>query len=205
MPHTMPARSSCRHTAQQVTGPTLSYGQDLQQHESPAIDSALTCLPTDTAAAVLAVDRSVYAALVSSVVTFIICNTAWLSQKHSQTAITSAPSANSSTYHKAPIGTQTHVDGQRADAPGDPKPTLLSPADPHNIGEEDVWQVARSGLLEGGPGLNGQSAPPKPSPKQCVTNHQTTSRISFVAHMVVFCSFDTNSVSVWLMCACVAV
>lgn len=174
--HSMRTRSSCRPTAQQVTGQTASYGQDLQQYTSPAADSALSCLPTDTAAAVLTVDRSVYAALASSFVTFIICNIAWQSQKQSQTAITSAPSGSSKDDREAPSSLRTNVDGQRARAQGGPKPTLLSPADPNNIGEEDVWQVARSGLLEGGPGLNRQSKPPKPPQQQCVTNNRASLR-----------------------------
>ena len=158
------SKHSCRQTAQQGTGQTANYVQQLLQQKSRVSESSLPCLPSDTAAAFLAVDRSVYAALASSFVTFVICNLAWQSQKHGSDGIVSAVAGSSSSNNLVPSGSPKNGGGEKADGGSKAAQSIQSIGDPKDVRENDIWQVARSGLQQAGPG---QPKPPKPAQQEC--------------------------------------
>lgn len=149
--------------------------QQLLQQKSRVSESSLPCLPSDTAAAFLAVDRSVYAALASSFVTFVICNLAWQSQKHSSGGIVSAAAGSSNSNNSVPSGSPLTGGGEKADAGSKAAQSIQTIGDPKDVRDNDIWQVARSGLLQAGPG---QPKPPKPAQQECAPTNVRSCEIS---------------------------
>lgn len=132
----------CRSVLQ-APGEFISHDQLARRRFHLESGSELHGLPSDTATALMGVDRSVYAAAASSLLTFVMCNTVWKNSSRSDDPDTQ--------QNLMPLVRSSNSIKSAGDHASPATMTLPSPVDASHVQEEDIWEVARSGLLEVGP------------------------------------------------------
>eukprot|EP00892_Ulva_mutabilis_P006134 jgi/Ulvmu1/3893/UM018_0114.1 len=132
-------------TAQPWAREFVSEGPVSKLHGQVKSRYHVCSMPSETAAALMSVDRAVYAAVASSLLTFVMSHMAWKinsGNESQETPDSPMPSMTSMTSSS----TTARPGSQR----GQIRSSQLSRVDGNSIQEEDIWEVARSGLIDGG-------------------------------------------------------